>query len=66
MWPWKKTVFLTENTTVLLDKKGNKIIENYQRYIQGFSNTETWISIFYIFIGIGLILAIDYYGRKKK
>jgi uncharacterized membrane protein len=66
VWPWKKTVFLTENTTVLLDKKGNKIIENYQRYIPGFSNTETWISIFYIFIGIGLILAIDYYGRKKK
>jgi uncharacterized membrane protein len=66
VWPWKKTIFLTENGNVLLDKNGNNIIENYQRFIPDFLNLETWIAIFYIVIGIGLILGIDYYGRKKK
>ena len=66
VWPWKETVYLKENNTFLLDNKGNKIVENYSRFIPDFSNSETWFAIFYIVIGIGLILAIDYYGRKKK
>ena len=66
VWPWKKTIFLTENGNIQLDKKGNKIIENYERFIPDFTSIETWFSVFYILLGIGLILAIDYYGRKKK
>ena len=66
VWPWKKTIFLTENESILLDKKRNKIIENYERFIPDFSNTKTWIAIFYIAIGTCLILAIDYYERHKK
>ncbi|WP_159951272.1 DUF368 domain-containing protein [Polaribacter septentrionalilitoris] len=66
VWPWKETVYLKENNTFLLDNKGNKIVENYSRFIPDFSNSETWFAIFYIVIGIGLILTIDYYGRKKK
>ena len=66
VWPWKKAVYLIENHTVLLDKKGNKIIENYDRFMPNFSSTETWIAFFYIFIGISLILLIDYYERNKK
>ncbi|RCS27453.1 DUF368 domain-containing protein [Polaribacter sp. WD7] len=66
VWPWKKTVYLKENGTFLIDKKGNKIVENYQRFIPDLTITETWFAIFYIVFGIGLILAIDYYGRKKK
>lgn len=66
VWPWKETVYLKENNTFLLDNKGNKIVENYNRFIPDFSHSETWFAIFYIVIGIGLILTIDYYGRKKK
>ncbi|MGJ8745145.1 DUF368 domain-containing protein [Polaribacter sp.] len=66
VWPWKKAVFLTENGNVLLDKRGFKIIENYQRFIPDFSILETWLAILFICIGIGLILVIDYYGRKNK
>jgi len=42
------------------------VIENYQRYIPDISDLTTWFAIFYIFLGISLILAIDYYGRKIK
>ena len=66
VWPWKKTLYLKNNDTFILDKKGNKIVENYERFIPDFSSSETWFAVFYIFIGIALILVIDYYGRKKK
>ncbi|MGB0880129.1 MAG: DUF368 domain-containing protein [Polaribacter sp.] len=66
VWPWKTAVFLKENETFVLDQEGNKVIENYQRFIPHFSNSETWIAILFVFIGIGLILMIDYYDRKKQ
>ena len=66
VWPWKKAIYLKENNNFLIDKKGNKIIENYERFIPDFSNSETWFVLFYIVIGILLILVIDFYGRKKK
>ena len=66
VWPWKKAIYLINNETLLLDKKGNKIIENYNRFIPDFSLLETWVAIFYIIFGVLLVLSIDYYGRKKK
>ncbi len=66
VWPWKKTIFKTENNSFLLDQKGNKIIENYQRYLPDFGMKETWIAIVFVLLGIGLILVIDYYGSKRK
>ena len=66
VWPWKKAIYLINNKTYLLDKKGNKIIENYNRFIPDFSLLETWVAIFYIIFGILLVLSIDYYGRKKE
>ena len=66
VWPWKKAIYLQEEGTYLINKKGNKIVENYERYVPDFSNSETWFAIFYIVLGILLILLIDFYGRKKK
>ncbi|MBA6156443.1 DUF368 domain-containing protein [Tenacibaculum sp. S7007] len=66
VWPWKKTIYKTEGTNFLLDQNGNKVVENYQRYIPDFSSTETWISIGFICSGIALILIIDFYGKRKK
>jgi putative membrane protein len=66
VWPWKKGVYVIENETFLLDTKGNKIIENYSRFVPDFTILETWVGFFYIIFGIALILIIDYYGRKKK
>ncbi|QXP65043.1 DUF368 domain-containing protein [Polaribacter sp. HaHaR_3_91] len=66
VWPWKKAVYLQEEGSFLIDKKGNKIVENYERFVPDFSNLETWTAVFYIVLGILLILGIDFYGRKKK
>ena len=66
VWPWKKTVYAIENGQFLMDNKGNQIVQNYERFMPNFLNVETWIAIFYSIVGIGIILVIDFYGRKRK
>ena len=66
VWPWKNTVYVKEFGVFSIDKKGNKVVENYHRFMPDFSNLETWIAILFVLIGIALILVIDFYGRKKK
>jgi len=67
VWPWKEKIYVQqENGSFLFDKKGHKIVENYERFMPDFSNSETWTAFLFIIIGIGVILAIDYYGRRKK
>ena len=66
VWPWKKTIYVTDNGVISLDTKGNKIVENYERFIPEILNLETVLALFFIFLGVGLILAIDYYDRRRK
>jgi len=66
VWPWKKKIYVQENGQFLLDDNQNKVLENYERFMPDFSNSQTWIAFLFIFMGIALILGIDYYGRQKK
>ena len=66
VWPWKEKIFKIENQKLILDQQGNQVIENYQRYFPEINDLTTWFAIFYIFLGISLILVIDFYGRKIK
>ena len=66
VWPWKRKVFIEDNGTFLIDDNGNKIIQNYERFFPDFSNSETWLAILFVIIGIALILGIDYYDRQRK
>ncbi len=66
VWPWKKEIYKFQDGVVLLDTNGDKVIENYTRYFPDFSSPETWIAIFYVLIGVGIILLIDLYGAERK
>ena len=66
VWPWKEKIFKIENHQLVLDQKGNQVIENYQRYVPDLNDSTTWFAIFYVIMGISLILVIDFYGRKIK
>jgi uncharacterized membrane protein len=66
VWPWKKVVYKIENGKNLFDINGDKVIENYVRYFPDFSQQETWIAIFFIFVGALLVLLIDKYGSERK
>ena len=66
VWPWKEKVFKQANGEFLLDQNGDKVIKNYQRFLPDMGSGQTWYAMFYIIIGILLIIGIDYYGRKRK
>jgi len=66
VWPWKEKVFRQSNGEFLLDQNGDKVIENYRRFLPDLGIDANWYAIFFILIGILLILAIDYYGRTRK
>lgn len=67
VWPWKNKIYKTDalgNTK--LDALGNPILDNYDRYFPDFIAIETYIGIFYILIGIGLVLWLEWYGKRLK
>ena len=66
VWPWKKTIYQTlENGNQILDSKGLPIIENYKRFLPEL-NSETYIAIAYILLGIFIVLALEWYGQRTK
>ncbi|MEJ6793031.1 MAG: DUF368 domain-containing protein [Lacinutrix sp.] len=66
VWPWKETIFKIDYSgTYILDSRGKYIIENYRRYLPEI-NTETYTAFFYILIGIIIVLALEWYGRKTR
>jgi putative membrane protein len=67
VWPWKETIYKADDAGVfLLDSNGKQIIQNYKRLIPDLAASETWIAVFYILIGISIVLALDWYGKRTK
>lgn len=67
VWPWKTPVYQKNAAGELLyDSNNLKILKNYKRFIPDFSSLDTWYAIIFILIGISIILALDWYGRKTK
>ena len=66
VWPWKEKIYKQKAGEYVVDQNGDRIVENYQRFLPNLDESSTYIAIFYILIGIVLIIGIDYYGRKRK
>ncbi len=67
VWPWKKTIFKTDvSGQSILDSNGREIIVNYERYFPDFGNSETWWTVFFVIVGIFILLALDWYGKNRK
>lgn len=64
VWPWKQTIYKINQTgNYLIDSKGQKIIENYNRFIPDL-NYETYCAFTFIVFGISIVLILDWYGQK--
>ena len=67
VWPWKEKIYkLTVQGDYKLDVHGNKVIDNYDRYFPDFSISESWLAIFYIIIGIFIVLGLGWYENRNK
>lgn len=67
VWPWKLTIFMEDTQgNLTLDSNGDKIITNYERYLPDLASGETWWAILFIFLGISVLLALDWYGKNRK
>ena len=65
VWPWKKEIYKTEEGNFLYDSLGNKIVENYERFLPSLGDSSTWYAIFFILVGLVILLWLDYTGRKN-
>ncbi len=66
VWPWKNTIYKTNSEGVfILDSTGKQIIANYERFFPEF-NTQTYIAIAYIALGILLVLGLEWYGQRTR
>ncbi len=65
VWPWKKAIFKIEEGAFLFDSTGNKIVENFERYLPSLADTSTWYAIFYMFLGLAILVVLEWAGRKK-
>lgn len=66
VWPWKKTIYgVKDDGQFILDSAGRQVISNYERYIPTL-NTETYIAIVFIIIGIAIVLALEWHAHKTR
>ncbi len=67
VWPWKEKIYkLNAEGDFRLDIHGNKILDNYDRFLPVFNSAETWLAIFYIFIGVIIVLGIGWCENRSS
>lgn len=67
VWPWKRTIFKTSEEGVpLLASNGKQIIINYERFFPKFTTHETWWALFFVLLGISILVLLDWYGKNRK
>lgn len=66
VWPWKKEIYKIEDGKILVDSKGNNVIENFERFIPDLSDLTTWYSFGFILFGILLLLILAWYGNRNN
>jgi len=67
VWPWKEKIYkLNSQGDFRLDLHENKVLDNYDRYLPVITDSETWIAIFFIFIGILIVLGLGWFENRDK
>ena len=67
VWPWKTELYSTDDAGVtLLDSTGQPVVESYFRYFPEFSSLETWVAVFFIFVGIMIDVLLELYEKRTS
>ncbi len=66
VWPWKiKKYSLDNDGNILIDANGREIIQGFDRYVPSEFSFDTFLAIFFIFVGILIVLSLDWYHKLK-
>ncbi|CAM4032765.1 DUF368 domain-containing protein [Gillisia limnaea] len=67
VWPWKEKIYkINAEGEILLDIKGNQILDNYDRYLPDLTASESWIAMVFILVGIFIVLGLVWYEKREK
>ncbi|MEM7085451.1 MAG: DUF368 domain-containing protein [Bacteroidota bacterium] len=67
VWPWKSKEFEYDSAgNILVDANGQEIIQGYRRFLPSEFSFETFLVIFFIIVGVLIVLSLDWYQKKKK
>ncbi|MGM0634920.1 MAG: DUF368 domain-containing protein [Bacteroidota bacterium] len=67
VWPWKKPLYKKNaNGEILYDANENPVLDNYIRYWPDLSDTNNWLAILFIFLGIIVVLSLIWLGKRKR
>ncbi len=65
IWPWKKTVFLTDETGARIVKEGGEWIEKGYQWLAPTANGETVLAVALMVVGALLVLWIGRFDAGK-
>ena len=65
IWPWKDEIYLKDQLGNFVIKDGEKVIQNYERYMPDLSLMSNIIAVVMIIIGIISVWLIERMGEKK-
>ena len=66
VWPWKTKEFETNSLgEIILDANGRQIINGYERYFPSEISHEIVLAIFFIIVGVFILLGLDWYYKIK-
>ncbi|AVI49782.1 DUF368 domain-containing protein [Pukyongia salina] len=66
VWPWKLKQFEYDaNGNIMYDANGAEILKGYERYWPSEFSLETLWAIFFIIVGILIVLSLDWYQKHR-
>lgn len=67
VWPWKEKILeLDAFGNLQFDANGREIIKGYDRYFPSEFSLETILAIFFTFVGIIIVLSLDWYQKARN
>ncbi len=59
LWPWKNEIYRHDEAGNIVIKKGEKVIQGYERFVPDTMSTEVWMAIIWMVIGVILIWIVE-------
>lgn len=65
LWPWKNVIYRHDEAGNVILKKGEALIQGYERFIPGTMTVEVWVAIIWMLVGIVSIWLIEKAANKQ-